>query len=99
MKLIIIIGWIKLDLDLFYFGLSLPKARSTVFWLWWSIKLPKKYLFTELYPSFNDPANVRFPVLVKSVFKAGVPEYWILSESALFVHTSLNLYYSPYGSL
>jgi hypothetical protein len=38
------------------------------------------------------PAYVRFPVLVKSVFKAGVPEYNILIVSALSVHDSLKAF-------
>lgn len=51
-----------------------------------SKKLPRKNLLTDVSPSFNIPLKVLFPVAVKSVFKAGVPEYKILTTSALFVH-------------
>lgn len=34
-----------------------------------------KYLVREFLPSESNPKNVLFPVLVKSVFKAPVPEY------------------------
>lgn len=40
-------------------------------------------------PSLIAPLKVLFPVLVKSVFKAGVPVYKILIKSALSVQECL----------
>ena len=50
-----------------------------------------KYLYTECDASFNNPKKVLLPVLVKSVFNAGVPEYNNDISSALSVQVFLKL--------
>ena len=52
-----------------------------------SVKLLQRYLNEELTPSCRAPNLVRLPVLVKSVFNALVPAYWIDKLSALSAHT------------
>lgn len=49
-----------------------------------------KYLVTALFPSSISPALLLLPYLVKSTFKAPVPEYSKLSLLALSVQNSLN---------
>ena len=57
-----------------------------------------KYLMTALFPSSIAPALLLFPVLVKSVFKAPVPEYNWLSLFAFSVQNSLKASSSSFGN-
>ena len=49
-----------------------------------------KYLINERLPSSRTPCLVLLPVLVKSVLRAPVPDYWMLIMSAWSAHTFLN---------
>jgi hypothetical protein len=54
------------------------------------MKLFLTYRIKLLTPSSNAPFLVRTPSRVKSVFKAGVPEYDFDTPSALSAHTIEN---------
>ena len=55
-----------------------------------SKKLFRIYRSTEFCPSRRSPAVDRLPVLVKSVLRAPVPEYALLTTFALSAQTTIS---------
>lgn len=64
-----------------------------------SKKLFLMYLSMEFWPSCRRPCFERLPVLVKSVLRAPVPEYALLTTSALSAQTTLSFYRRSGGGL
>jgi len=68
-------------------GRYVPRKRSKPSCREPSVKLFRKYRLKELFRSCNIPALVLFPVRVKSVLSAPVPEYDFETTSALSAQT------------